>query len=417
MRRTAGSNLIFFECIAIVACCVSGCMQHAEQMDPTLGDTDSLRAQIENKDPQGRAVIEPWQDRLPVSMNGELSANLPEDFENIYWHSLRQKPQYGGGRGLGRFIGSNLFSDPKLNELKDCILRVDVAGMKKLLDDGVDIDATGKGSITLLFIAFFVDTDPRPFELLLERGANPNVLSWYDLAPPLGNFSGMSVAHLASIPTYNRLFQKVFDGDADPNQLEGLFQNQAPPFVKAVYDSPDYWERLNLMVKGGADFGLLYERPKKSFLSEQLNTFVRAEDDSQRERSCRMILLAIENNAEFEQTFQIPKDIGTRELRWGGCYFTPIHFFAQASLEQGVDLDHSDSPNVKKLIKLLEGKTLSLEDAIVDLKRWEQWKSEGLGELIEIEHQKRTADETGAALKQWLESGVQLSIEAIRSKH
>lgn len=410
--------------VVLVGCSVAGALVWMKGRDRKIGSTKQLdshgRVTREEAKRLSRNTVEGserWQDRLPMSMNGEVPSGLPKGFEDKYWHSIRLHQRFSREREFSDLIGVRLFSDPKLDELKDCILRVDIAGMESLIEEeGVDVNGMGKGNITPLFIAFFVDTDPRPFELLLKNGANPNCVSWYDRARPVGNFFGLSVAHLTSIPTYNRLFSTVFEGRGSANVMGGFMRELAPPFALSILTQPDYWERLKLMARNGADFNLEYNYPAAPFLYGRLWEFVRAEDDEQRERSCRMMLLAIEHGADLKQTFEIFEDEGVSKIRWGGCYFAPIHFFAQASLEKGLSLHESKSSNVRQLLQLFVEANCSLDTAIDDLQRWERWKSEGLGELIEIEHQKRMADATGSTVEQWLESEIQSSIDAIRNQ-
>ncbi|MDB4778287.1 hypothetical protein OAG68_02405 [bacterium] len=332
---------------------------------------------------------EPWQQRLPVSMNGKLSSDLPNEFEQTYWHSMRLNPRLGERCDHKYLIGAKLFPDPKLDELQDCILHVDIEGMKTLIDEGADINGVGSKNVTPLFVAFFVDTDPRPFELLLEHGADPNIVSWNDVAPPVGNYSAMSVSHLTAIPQYNRLFEKVFQGSGDPNIIGGLFDDQAPPFAATTFGQPDSWERLNLMVKKGVNFEQVYGYSQKPLIYGRLRGFARVESTELREREARIILFVIENGAEFARSFELPQEVGLEALGWGGCHFTPIHFVAQASLVHELDFRNLESPLVNKLIDFLEEDGQSLEKAISDLKRWARWKSDGETDLIENEHRQR----------------------------
>ncbi|MBB3209868.1 hypothetical protein FHS27_005713 [Rhodopirellula rubra] len=67
----------------------------------------------------------------------------------------------------------DFFNDSAVIELCDAIEANDVAKMKQLIAEGVDVNAVGDGGVTPLLWAF-VDNQPERFQLLLEHGADPN---------------------------------------------------------------------------------------------------------------------------------------------------------------------------------------------------------------------------------------------------
>ena len=360
-----------------------------------------------------------WQDRLPVSMNGKLSDDLPKDFEKRCWHNLRlhrhlqatangedftakeiesPSPQSLAERAL-IIAGGKIFDSAKGNELKDAIIEADVDKMKQLIDAGVDVNQKSKQGLTPLHIAMFVDTDPRPFEMLLEHDADPNVFFGEHAGWPFNRFVGLSVSQLSAMANYNRLFKSVFEHGGDPNlELHPFWKNirRGNPIV--TFDQIDSPERLIFLLSKGADFRHPHTILSDQFLEHHLFIAAVTKEDKRRQRLYESALFAVEKGAEFKDGFwELPEGYHYVRPEFSGCYFKPIHFLA---LMKDADKEFS-SVAFEKLIKILGSEGVTLEQATKDLERWRGWKKKGFKKLIQIEYEKRMADASGETLKAW----------------
>ena len=355
-----------------------------------------------------------WQDRLPVSLNGKLPDELPLKFEESYWHSLRASP--GAPLRFDVELRPNknpLFADPMLQDLCQSILISDLATMKELLAKGVDVNGRGVGNITPLLVAFFHDTDPRPFELLLSHGADPNVMS--DSPPqPFSNFTQRTVANLAAIPQYNRLFKRTYQGNGgaskkgNANQFFGL---HFPPFEYGTMNQPDGLARLKLLASLKVDFDQEVRDGFRNFLFNLLARSVSEIDHVKREHNYQLASILIESGSEYSKYLNHPGYVrwypDGEDFRF--CKFKPMHLLAHTLLVQELDIDLPENANFNKLVKVFEEDHLNLEVAKDDLKRWLNWRESGLANLILIEARIRETQNVDV-LQQWLDGGVEREI-------
>ena len=228
----------------------------------------------------------------------------------------------------------------------------------------------------------YVDTDPRPFELLLKNDADPNVPCWTDCPPLLGK--GSTVSLLASMPEYNRLFELTFQTSGDPNGKD--YAIYTPNFGYALGNQPDALERLALLAKKGIEFDRT-DGFGRGFVPIRLLGGLRA-DCIPAERNYEIALAAMKHGADFKNSTTNPNRLNLDQSVFDGCHFRPIHFLALSAMEN--DSVFESSAAAKSLVRFLEENGQSFEQAVGDLKRWEKWKQEGRDDLIEKEHQERT---------------------------
>jgi hypothetical protein len=142
------------------------------------------------------------------------------------------------------------FTDPKVIELCEAIQRADVAAVEQIINDGVDINARGKGDVTPLFWSLYSSIDV--FNLLLEHGADPNV----QLTLPIGDRwhnergTGESVTSVAVIMPLQVHFDSVMNHGGNPNLVNTYTTYSL--LYSAVAENGTL-ERVKALVDKGAD--------------------------------------------------------------------------------------------------------------------------------------------------------------------
>ncbi len=351
--------------------------------NPALAETFML---TQDKTQQAEKVPD-WVSSMPVSMNGVVPYSQPierplwqKDWEKEHWHDLFIARM----NNFSEWDPKTFFDDQGMIDFCNAISKVDLVEMQRLVDHGVDINTVGRDGMTLLYWALFLDTDPRPFGMLLELGANPNVIVQHKGRPGERHTSiesGFAVVHLVTRGAYNRHFKNVYEHGGDPNLIDKNPFFSRPAFHELWSVAPDAVERLELMMEKGANLDL---RSKKglTFLSNQLG---------RDELGCRLGLIALQAGADYAYYYP-PESLRASYRRYKFGYFRLIHFLAEAA------------PYVEKrpknkrtyfnaVVAWLEERGQSLAEAKADLERWGAWNKNGQTELIEEEHLKRLAEE------------------------
>ncbi|EMI46089.1 ankyrin repeat domain-containing protein, partial [Rhodopirellula sp. SWK7] len=144
----------------------------------------------------------------------------------------------------------DFFNDSAVVELCNAIEANDIATMKRLIAEGVDVNAIGEGGVTPLLWAF-VDNQPERFQLLLKHGADPNVKLTSDLGHPNAFRAGDTVMHLAARSQFPDHFLQVMKHGGDPTILGRHGDTVIHEIIKAGVPNPV--PRIEAAVKGGAD--------------------------------------------------------------------------------------------------------------------------------------------------------------------
>ncbi len=144
---------------------------------------------------------------------------------------------------------------PNVIELCSAVNAGDLKRMETLIGSGADVSANGKNNMTLLLWAYTA-RNFEAFELLLKKGANPNVIFETDFGakgrlPKIG-----SVTHLCTLDKDVRYFESVFENGGDPNldidTIEVKYVNL--PIIELVkWGGKDKKERIKFLVDHGAD--------------------------------------------------------------------------------------------------------------------------------------------------------------------
>ncbi|EMI45393.1 Ankyrin repeat-like protein, partial [Rhodopirellula sp. SWK7] len=144
----------------------------------------------------------------------------------------------------------DFFNDSAVIELCKAIEANDLAKMKRLIAEGVDVNAIGEGGVTPLLWAF-VDNQPERFVLLLEKGADPNVRLTSDLGHPNAFRAGDTVMHLAARSRFPDHFLLVMKHGGDPTIRGRHGDTVIHELIKAGVPNPV--PRIEAAVRGGAD--------------------------------------------------------------------------------------------------------------------------------------------------------------------
>jgi len=146
------------------------------------------------------------------------------------------------------------FSDPKLIELCVAIEQNDLAAMKRILDEGVDVNARGKDNVTPLLWAY-PDNKPERLELLLAAGADPNVKLTGNLGVRAAFRPGESVTSKSAKSFFPKHFDLVMQYGGDPN----ISNERGDPLLHQAifFGAGDVHQRVRKLIECGADVNAL----------------------------------------------------------------------------------------------------------------------------------------------------------------
>jgi hypothetical protein len=150
------------------------------------------------------------------------------------------------------------FTDPKVIALCHAIEADDLPEMERLVKDGADVNAQGKGKMTPLLWAFPDNKLPR-FKWLLEHGADPNVVieSEFNTRGFMG--PGDAVTHMVCKTSFPGYFEAVFAHGGDPNLRNdgpGKFDD-VPLTLLISQGGSRRAEKIRLLIDAGADPNIL----------------------------------------------------------------------------------------------------------------------------------------------------------------
>lgn len=324
-----------------------------------------------------------WHSRIPVSMNGRLptiSSGWNKGYELKAWHSSIATSD----RIIREWDPAPFFDEPLMIELCNAIFDADTSEMKRLIDAGADVNTVGKDGVTALFWALHMHRDPSPFEMLLQHGADPNVI--VTKSPPGRNANvaalpGYAVTNLVVMGRYNRMFKNVFEHGGDPN-LRNQLLSEIPAFFQLWPSAPDAVERLNLLIDKGADVS--YQHPDTGGTFQMAHT-------GESEEGNQLALIVLKHGASYQLFYK--RNAMNDEAPLKGCYMKLIHLLAEA--EEAVNQRPPDQRiHFDSIVAWLEDRGESLAEAKADLTRWKQWKQQGRADLIEKEHKERLDKES-----------------------
>ncbi len=316
-----------------------------------------------------------WRTAWDVGLSNDVSYDELK-FVNETWHNQLNRLK------LNKFSYADL--DPPVFDVEDydeacqAIKNRDLKRLELLLHRIGDIDRISTDGMTLLYWAFHITDDPRPFIILLDNGADPNIPICTERRDmPLSLWNGSSITYLVATSEYNRLFKRVFESGGDPNvewvpkRARGL---RFTPFLALNQDAPDALERLGLLIDSGADLESGFDE-KSNFAVYQLRPF---QDPESFERGSRLALAAVKSGVEFKGPFQWTFYDSDKRKAIEDQSFRLIHFLAEAKRSVFAEENVQETrPNFAAIVDWLESKGESMELAIRDLEAWEQEYGKG----------------------------------------
>lgn len=150
------------------------------------------------------------------------------------------------------WIADKFFTDPKVIELCRAIETNDLPAIRRAIEQGADVNALGKDNMTPLLWAF-PENHVERMKILLEAGADPNVIVTSDLGVPGLFVGGDSVSHMAARSVFE-YFDLVFDHGGDP-ELPGWIDHNPAIFsiIKAGILTEEKKKRIAKLIDSGFD--------------------------------------------------------------------------------------------------------------------------------------------------------------------
>jgi hypothetical protein len=266
------------------------------------------------------------------------------------------------------------FTDPQVIALCQAIEASDLVEMERLVKAGADVNTQGKDKMTPLLWAF-PDNQIHRFKWLLEHGADPNVVVEGEFNTRQSISRGDSVTQMACKSSFPGYFEAVFDNGGDPNLRHSgpLGFSRTPLFTVITGSAGSNMEKVQRLIALGADMNALASGGtavmKAVTWGGQYDTAI----------------TLLNAGADFRAYQQ-------NELR------RLIHVVVLQERRLG---EYSPEQKAKfhELVRWLEDRGESYEEAKADLKRWDSW-SRTTGEFrqnMDAEIAARKAREKAAA--------------------
>jgi len=195
------------------------------------------------------------------------------------------------------WVAENYFDDPQIIEFARAIEREDIATIDRLIAEGVDVNAVGRDSMTLLFWAFYVD-NLDVFARILEAGADPNVQFESDFGTGFDRWTGSPLAtgntivHMAASEGPAERLRLLIDAGADPNHVG---RDGRVPLIRAV--DVGAYDQAIILIEAGADW-LVAIAGGRGTLAPIVPTL--AHQDSHSPSYLRLVEILEEKGADFD---------------------------------------------------------------------------------------------------------------------
>ena len=286
---------------------------------------------------------------------------------------------------IQRWIDTRIFSDSKVEAFKGAMFAGNISEMKRLIDEEkVDVNAIGKDNLTLAYLALAIDDDPRPIELLLRHGANPNIIN-----NAKHKQQGLAAVHVIAKTEYCRLFRTIFEHGGDPN----LLAKGRSPIGFVPVGSPDWRARLEVLCRKGGDMGKAYLDSSIAEVMIKRNYYHAKQNPPNTSAASfpdlngpappifTLLKLGAAYNFTVEDELSVPKypAPGVQQSK-GKCWLRTPHLLLETYPTIG---------EFNPLFVWLENQGVSVKEARTDLARWKKWIEEGKPELIQQEFEAR----------------------------
>lgn len=150
----------------------------------------------------------------------------------------------------------NFFTDAKVVALCHAIEKGNLGEIDRLVADGADVNAKGKGNMTPLLWAY-PDNRLDVFTKILEYGADPNVQFTSDFGTRGDVAEGSSVLEMSAMTWFPGYFKAVMKHGGDPNLISKATWGNTPLISVIEGYSPNKIESLRLLIDAGADINAM----------------------------------------------------------------------------------------------------------------------------------------------------------------
>jgi len=243
------------------------------------------------------------------------------------------------------------FDDPQVVALCNAIEANDLGQIQKLIDGGVNLNAIGKGKMTPLLWAYPDNQLPR-FELLLQNGADPNVIITEDFGIRSALLPGMAVTHFACKTSFSGYFEAVFKHGGDPNlstQTKALHSNETPIFLVIQGYGDRKLDKVLKLIKLGAD--------RNHVAGSDLTP----------------LMAAISRGCQFELANILLDNGADPHTYRPNSNQQAIHLLANKWKNRRGEWSNGQQAEFQKLRARLEKLGFSIEAALADYERWQSW--------------------------------------------
>ena len=263
------------------------------------------------------------------------------------------------------------FDDPQVIALCQAIEAKDLIEIDRLVDAGADLNAQGKDKMTPLLWAF-PDNKLERFKVLLELGADPNVIIEGKFNSHGAMRAGDSVTHMAAKTNFPGYCAAVFEHGGDPNFVNSsvVASGDTPVFGVIKSGATGKKESIRLLIEKNANLN----HRNASGSTPAMAAVGRGHYD------IALILLIAGADPGIYQSNQMMK---------------LTHVVARQE-----DLLSNTTPQriaqYRELVEWLEDHGESIAEAKADEARWKSWGGYGLekkSKLMEQEKRKRLARE------------------------
>lgn len=281
----------------------------------------------------------------------------------------KEKPATRTIHEMGDWKADEYFQDEQVIALCEAIESKDLEAMRRLIKAGANVNAKGKDNMTPLMWAFPNNELPR-FKLLLEHGADPNVVFKSDFRIRGFLHKGGSVTEYASKTEFPGYFNAVFDHGGNANMVfrsDSSFRDLQTPFHLVITSfANDKYERVAKLIDMGANL------EHRNGLGDTPLLAVRFDYD--------VMLQLLEAGADYRAY----EPLSNRRL---------IHLMDARCDRVGGYERASKNKDFKAVIEWLADHGETLEEAQADQRRWDSWPKKEWRKRLDAEIAERKAQE------------------------
>ncbi len=159
---------------------------------------------------------------------------------------------------LGRMRGEDYFTNRQEVDFCNAIERGDTGKMKKLLEEGLDINAVGKDESMTFLIWSYIKQNKESYQYLLENGANPNIyfidIGLFGNGDDKMKFKYSMMDFAVKNTNDNDYLKLALEHGGDPNATECYFDGNVIQSVMIIFKaiSSGSLEYVQMLVEAGA---------------------------------------------------------------------------------------------------------------------------------------------------------------------